>query len=73
MKACGSKLKKKEIITHAKGGSIYKIKLEDGNYLEVKNLTKDQRAGRKPIGVYKGVKQYLKGDGTAGPSYREKQ
>lgn len=59
---------------HQKGGTLtQKIKLEDGNYLEVSNLDKDQLAGRKPIGTYKGVPQYLKGDGTAGPSYKDKQ
>ena len=59
---------------HQKGGTLtQKIKLEDGNYLEVSNLDKDQLAGKKPIGTYKGVPQYLKGDGTAGPSYKGKQ
>ena len=59
---------------HYKGGTLtQKIKLEDGNYLEVSNLDKDQLAGKKPIGTYKGVLQYLKGDGTAGPSYKGKQ
>lgn len=59
---------------HQKGGTLtQKIKLEDGNYLEVSNLDKDQLTGRKPIGTYKGVPQYLKGDGTAGPSYKGKQ
>ena len=59
---------------HQNGGTLtQKIKLEDGNYLEVSNLDKDQLAGRKSIGTYKGVPQYLKGDGTAGPSYKGKQ
>lgn len=59
---------------HQKGRTLtQKIKLEDGNYLEVSNLDKDQLVGRKPIGTYKGVPQYLKGDGTAGPSYKGKQ
>lgn len=59
---------------HQKGGTLtQKIKLEDGNYLKVSNLDKDQLAGKKPIGTYKGVPQYLKGDGTAGPSYKGKQ
>lgn len=59
---------------HQKGGTLtQKIKLEDGNYLKVSNLDKYQLAGRKPIGTYKGVPQYLKGDGTAGPSYKGKQ
>ena len=59
---------------HQNGGTLKKkVKLEDGNYLEVSNLDKDQLAGRKSIGTYKGIPQYLKGDGTAGPSYKGKQ
>lgn len=55
-----------------KGGKI-KVKTEDGNFIEVDSLDEDQKAGRKSIGKYKGVDQYMKGDGTCGPSYDGKQ